>query len=221
MTWERARNPEQKAIRRDEILDAARNMFRDLDYSEISLNGIARTAGFSKPNVYRYFSTKEEIFLTLFIEEQQTFIENMTRRVSKMRSKDAPMRIAEIWVDEAKAHRTLLQLLPEVMTSLEKNSSIEQIAEFKRHIETLMQGYIASLVDAYPALDEVSWTQVTQCIFALMAGLWPFCNPSENVLAATELAGVESPDWEFDFLMKQGIVSLIRGAEPNQRTGKR
>ena len=62
MGWERARQPEQKAVRRKAILDAARSLFTDSGYDEISLNGIARSAGINKANVYRYFSSREEIF---------------------------------------------------------------------------------------------------------------------------------------------------------------
>jgi len=69
VNWERARRPEQTAARRKEILNAAKALFAELEYEEISLNAIAREAGFSKPNVYRYFSTREEIFLAIFEEE--------------------------------------------------------------------------------------------------------------------------------------------------------
>ena len=35
MSWERARKPEQKAVRRDAILNAARALFSELGYEEI------------------------------------------------------------------------------------------------------------------------------------------------------------------------------------------
>ncbi len=48
MDRERARQPEQKAVRRQAILDAARSLFTESSYDEISLNGVARKAAMTR-----------------------------------------------------------------------------------------------------------------------------------------------------------------------------
>ena len=59
--WERARQPEQISEREQAIVNAATTLFRTREYDSISLNGIAREAGFAKSNIYRYFSSREEM----------------------------------------------------------------------------------------------------------------------------------------------------------------
>ena len=51
------------------ILDAARKVFSDREYSETRLEDIAAVSGFSKASLYNYYSDKEEIFVTLAIRE--------------------------------------------------------------------------------------------------------------------------------------------------------
>lgn len=214
MNWERARKPEQIAERREAILEAARMLFSKLDYDAISLNEIARQAGFSKPNVYRYFSTREEIFLTIFAEHQSKFVGQLKERISKIRSrKNSAGRIADVWVEQATKHPVFLDLLPQLMTSLEKNSSVDQIAEFKitamQHFADLVQ----ALANTHPQLSVEQWQFVVQSSIALMAGLWPMTNPSEKVSEAMERASMDHADWQFKPLMRQGILSLIAGTQ--------
>jgi len=54
--------------RRRDILDAARLQMRDGGYVELNMRDIARGAGVSPGTLYQYFSTKEEIFATLYAE---------------------------------------------------------------------------------------------------------------------------------------------------------
>ena len=212
MTWERARKPEQKAVRREEILSAAKSLFSELEYEEISLNAIAREAGFSKPNVYRYFSTREEIFLAIFRDEQDSFVTGLIERVSKIRSKDPVTRIAEIWVEQSLKHPTVLNLLPVLMTSMEKNSSVEQLTEFKKEGKTHFEELVVAFSKACPQLSSEQWAFVMQSITALMAGLWPMCNPADNVREAMKNAEVDDA-WQYKTLMSQGIISLTNGTK--------
>jgi TetR/AcrR family transcriptional regulator, cholesterol catabolism regulator len=51
------------ALRRKRIVEAAQRMFAATPYEEVQMDGVARTACVAKPTVYRYFATKEELFL--------------------------------------------------------------------------------------------------------------------------------------------------------------
>ncbi len=66
MSWQRARTDEKKSERKVAICDAAVTLFKKSGYDNVSFNGIASEAGFTKSNMYRYFSSKEEIFLNIF-----------------------------------------------------------------------------------------------------------------------------------------------------------
>lgn len=62
----RARDPEQKAQRRETILQAAAQLFLENGHQLPSAAQVAKKANVAKGTVYLYFKTKEEIFLSLF-----------------------------------------------------------------------------------------------------------------------------------------------------------
>lgn len=221
MDWERARKPEQKAVRRDAILKAARTLFSELEYEEISLNGIAREAGISKPNVYRYFSTREEIFLAMFEEEQGKFVRSLIFRLKRIRSKEPVGAISRAWVDVALKHRTWLELLPQLSISLERNSSVEQLVRFKRISYERFRELVAVFETAHPVLDAKQWGGAIQCAYSLMSGLWPLANPGDNVRQAMQHPDVDQATWDFEALMVSGMSALIRGFEPLTKDTKR
>ena len=66
--WQRARSDEQKEQRKAVLLDAASRMLESRPLDGISLNAIAREANVSKANVYRYFESREALFLHLTLE---------------------------------------------------------------------------------------------------------------------------------------------------------
>src|SRR5215831_17174463 len=67
--FQRARKPEEKEVRRAAILGAARALAREVGPIALSLNELGRRSGVSKPNIYRYFESREEILLGLLIAE--------------------------------------------------------------------------------------------------------------------------------------------------------
>ena len=69
MKWQRARSEEQKEHRISEIVDATARLYEKHSFEEISFTLIAKEAGFTRSNLYKYFSSKEEIFLTFLIQD--------------------------------------------------------------------------------------------------------------------------------------------------------
>ncbi|BDM82883.1 TetR/AcrR family transcriptional regulator [Acaryochloris marina] len=212
MSWARARSQSQKAARREEILEAAQSLFSELAYEEISLNGIAREAGISKANIYRYFSTREEIFLVIYEAEQIVFVRALINRLQQMASVDNVSEMTQVWVETLLQHETLLNLIPQLSISMERNSSVEQLIKFKKQGYTTYQELLESLVSVFPRLNQQQWIMVIQCTYSMIAGLWPLSNPSENLLEALRHPEVNQPPWEFESTMTYGLSALIHGA---------
>ena len=57
-----------RSERRDRILTAAKELFSQAAYDSVQMDGIARAAGVGKPTLYRYFPSKDELFLEVFKE---------------------------------------------------------------------------------------------------------------------------------------------------------
>jgi AcrR family transcriptional regulator len=52
--------------RRRRILDAAAQLFAEAPYAEVQVDEIARRAGIGKPTLYRYFPSKEALYVEIF-----------------------------------------------------------------------------------------------------------------------------------------------------------
>ena len=61
--------PELIAQRREEIINACEQLYQTTSFREITLKEIGNVTSFSRPTIYNYFETKEEIFLALFERE--------------------------------------------------------------------------------------------------------------------------------------------------------
>ena len=70
-----------QAYRRDQILNAARDVIGERGYDQSSVDQIARRAGLSRSTVYEYFSSKEEILKGCFAARRERIAEDLARRI--------------------------------------------------------------------------------------------------------------------------------------------
>ena len=72
----RARSSEQKSQRMADIKRATAQLYRDFPYHEITLTTIAERLGWSRASLYKYVTTKEEIFLELSADARNAYFED-------------------------------------------------------------------------------------------------------------------------------------------------
>ena len=70
--------PELIAGRREEIINACEKLYKTMSFKQITLKEIGNIVPFSRPTIYNYFKTKEEIFLALFQREYDLWNESLT-----------------------------------------------------------------------------------------------------------------------------------------------
>ena len=125
----RARSAEQKALRRQALLDAAEKYFLETGYEAFSMNQLAKKTGIVKGTIYLYFKTREELFLTLYeqslIRWSQVFIGYLS---NSMTSKT----YAQTLYSTALADGTFLPLLIRLEHVIEHNVEIPRLIKSKR-----------------------------------------------------------------------------------------
>ena len=62
-------SPERTAARKEEIINACEKLYQTMSFKDITLKEIGNETSFSRPTIYNYYQTKEEIFLALFERE--------------------------------------------------------------------------------------------------------------------------------------------------------
>jgi len=209
MSWQRARQPEQKEERRQEILDAAAKLFENGEYDAVSFNGIAREAGQAKANLYRYFDSKENIFLELFYEDLVEWGEDIRVKLGS-----TPITIDEIVPILTKSildHNRLATLMGILGTVLEKNISYEVALDFKLRVT----GYSLTLIEYLSAvLPELSIEQLGRffsMVHMLIAGLWPLSHPSEVIQKVYEHPQMQQSCLSFEIHFPQAIKTFLYG----------
>jgi AcrR family transcriptional regulator len=72
---------QERQIREDLIIDAARQVFGTKTYDQVSMNEIAKAAGIAKSSIYTYFPNQEALFVETAFRDTEQFIASLTRRV--------------------------------------------------------------------------------------------------------------------------------------------
>ena len=76
----RRRKEREKQQRAQSILDAATKVFLAKGYAKTTMDDIALEAEITKPTIYQYFETKEQLYFSLMVP----FIEELGRQIEKI-----------------------------------------------------------------------------------------------------------------------------------------
>jgi len=130
--WQRAHSPEQKEQRRAAILEAAAALFQERPIAEISIGEVAQRAGLAKGSVYRYFATKEEVFLGLLHAELDGWFDALVAALARSPAGASPASVSALVVQTLRSRETMIRLLAALFVDIEKNLSLEAARTFKR-----------------------------------------------------------------------------------------
>ena len=72
------------AQRKSEVIDACETLYRTKGFREVTIKDISTETSFSRPSIYNYFETKEEIFLALLTREYDQWTEKLTKLRMRM-----------------------------------------------------------------------------------------------------------------------------------------
>lgn len=210
MDFERARTKEQKDVRISEILESAMRQYHDMPYDKISLASISKDLSFSRVNLYKYFKTKEEIFLKILELDMYRWVDKLQLIYMGQPSRDVK-HFADKWASALKSQKRMTELMTKLFSELEKNSSVEKLAEFKKSYFTLYTDIFAILSKQLPDLsqDQITDLLIAQNVFAM--GLYPLSKPSENQIKAIELAGADYSAPDFVKTLSDFIVTYVKG----------
>ena len=128
MNFQRARNIQAKAVRWDEIVNSTLSLFEKTSYANITIKDIAQKTSFTRGNIYKYISTKEEIFLEIIIRDSKKWINDLQKTISTNMEIDD---FLELWCKTIYKHKRLIQLFTLLPFVIEKNVSLEKLAAFK------------------------------------------------------------------------------------------
>ena len=207
-SWQRARSEDQIEERVNAILEAAAVLFRSEPYEKVSVLTIAKKAEFTRSNVYRYFSTKEEIFLALYMADLNAWGERISREFVRELGIEE---FAETWVRILLDQRRLLDLSPLLASTLEKNSSEEVYRRTKLLFSEGSAAVTAAVAKALPSYDPEAIFDFLMMQQALAAGAWPMAQTTEMQKRVLEDLNLQRMCVDFPEFFRKAIVTFLRG----------
>lgn len=215
MNWQRARTDEKKNERKEAIYNAAFSLFKTKGYDKVSFNAIAVEAGFTKSNMYRYFSSKDDIFLSVFADLFSIWVDDFSQQLLLLEQEVEANSFAKAWVDSLLRQPKLLDLMPILFTSLERNSSFEQLLEFKRLSMNLLYRLTLDITRIYPGIEGENAFKLLTLSYAATANSWAATMQSEALKKVYQLDEFQvlKPDFEKDLITS--IEIIIKGLKAN------
>ena len=201
-------SPELTAARKEEIMNACEQLYRTMNFKEITLKEIGEVTSFTRTSIYNYFQTKEEIFLGLFQREYELWCEaleailNGTEMISRKQLAD---RIAGTLSDR----ELMLKLLAVNLYDMEENSRMERLVEFKkaygRSVELMKQ-----IAAKYcPEWDDAMRQSVVISCLQFFHGLYPYAHHTKKQEEAMKQAGILSMQMTVGEYARTGLRRLL------------
>lgn len=210
MEWERARSEEQKEQRIAEIIAATERLYKKYSFEEITFVLIAEEADFTRSNLYKYFSSKEEIFLEFLKHDIVLWRKDLVKTYKK-KKKYSVEEFVSVWVEILKRHNRMLDLLSILFHFLEKNSSLESVISFKFAIKAEVQMFIELLCEYFPNLTPEKALEFLYLHMSMATGLYQMTNHNEVQLKAMEHPELSHMKVEFDTYFENGVLYLLKG----------
>lgn len=207
--FQRARSPEQKQQRMDEIMAATDGLFHAHSYHAVTLTTIAEALGWSRGNLYKYVTTKEEIFLELYQVKQTDFIGELHAALNGV-APCADEAFAGAWSDVLSRHQDYLRYHGILNTIIETNVTVERLAEFKKRSFANRERAYALLSTQCPNLSD---GQVRQLFLTLLyhgCGLYSHTHVAPLLEQAMEMAGLTVVHDEFAPMFRDFLLMCLK-----------
>ncbi len=213
MAWQRARNTEQKELRRNTILEAARKLIEEGQLEDAGINVIAREAGMSKANIYRYFESREAIFLEIVLDEFDAWNMRIEEALEPLTESGQTKAISEALVDSLLQSPRLQQLIPHICQVLERNVSAETATLFKTEMKKTNRRAANALKATLPRVSIADIKTFLDGMVFLIAGMVPAANPSPAMAQALDSPGLNTQKVTLQGDLKRLIHTLLRGIQ--------
>ena len=215
VTFQRARSEEQRALRRQAILETAEDMLTEMPVAALSLNELSRRVGLAKSNVLRYFESREAVLLELLDAAWREWLDALAGALPSEAAVPVAERVEQVAAVMARAlvdRPMLCELGSASAAVLEHNVSVEVAVRFKRAAlaNTLA---LARLVRAVtPELNEAAARWFAAAAVPIVGSLWAYSRPSPAMLAAYD-ADPELAAMRLDFgdAVRDLLATLIAG----------
>ena len=182
--------PELIAERREEIINACEQLYQTMSFKDITIKEIGKVTSFSRPTIYNYFETKEEIFLAIYEREYDRWNADL-ELIAQENEGLSRVQVAERIAYSLQNRGQLLKLLSMNNYDMEANSRKELLTSFKRSYGRSIKNVRAILEKFCPEMGEEEIRNFIYVFFPFMFGIYPYTIVTEKQREAMKEASVD------------------------------
>lgn len=201
--------PELVAQRREEIINACEQLYRSMSFREITLKEIGDVTSFSRPTIYNYFETKEEIFLALYEREYDRWNDALLRILND-NEQLSRQELAEKIARSLESRVQLLKLLSMNNYDMEANSRPELLISFKKAYGRSRELVTELLKKFCQGMDDEEIKGFIYTFFPYMFGIYPYAMVTERQKDAMKNAGISYAFYSVYELTYHFLIKLLK-----------
>ncbi len=196
MTFERARTSEQIQARIDEIIQISIEIFEKDGIDKLNFFEIAKKTKFTRPTIYKYFKTKEEIMLQLIVHYMKNYASYLETFFNEDRIYTNE-EIAETITQAFCRAPHFMELYTHLYTVIEKHVSIQAFAQYQAEIIYSHRHLLQVIKKSTKCTSEAKIREFLLMSLSLAIGLYPMCFVSDKKRQAIleSNTGYEIPDF--------------------------
>ena len=183
-------SPERTAARKEEIINACEKLYQTMSFKDITLKEIGNETSFSRPTIYNYYQTKEEIFLALFEREYVRWNDELQTILQDNR-KLTKAELAEKLAASLANRQQLLKLLAMNNYDMEENSREELLTSFKVAYGESIKNVCSILTKFCPKKSDAEIQNIIYIFFPFMFGIYPYTAVTDKQKKAMKEAKVD------------------------------
>lgn len=175
--------------RKKEIVDACEKLYQTRGFHDITIKDIGQAVSMSRPSIYNYYETREEIFLALLKREYEKWTADI-REVSAKNEKLTPDELAHSLAQTLEPRKFLLKISAMNLYEIEDNSREENLVEFKTAFLDSLEAVKECLRKFLPDLSDERIEEIRYAFFPFMYGIYPYVYPTEKQMKAMDTVGI-------------------------------
>ncbi|MBR1708350.1 MAG: TetR/AcrR family transcriptional regulator [Clostridia bacterium] len=209
MSFQRARTAAQIDERQQEIVNACRDLFDEGGYDAVSFRTIGEKTSFSRPSIYNYYTTKEEVFLDLIRQEYEGWREAV-EAIRAAGIPQSPEAYSQAITKSLRGRDRLTHLMAIHYTAISQHCSQERLTSFQKSIQSFFDDFAALLHDSFPNASTEKQGQFRVLFFSLVSGLYPLTHLTPEQTTALKASSPEYDAPDFYDMLYLGLIQLLK-----------
>ena len=202
-------NDEIVEDKKEEIVKACEELYKETSFKDITIKGIGEQGKFSRTSIYYYFQTKEEIFLALFKQEYEKWINDL-EKIYNQNEKLTKEDFAEKLAHTIEKRKNLLKLLSMNLYDMEENSRIEELTKFKEAYGRAVKMVKKCIDKFFKEMTEEEKEKFIFSFFPFMYGIYPYAEVTEKQKEAMKNANIPFKSQTIYEITYNGLLKLLK-----------